>query len=78
MVPFSVLSYVNLSTNAQSENYQLGFTEIFEKDIKFPSDGDGPIRLVYSSPSFDRIDNGPIIGVFIYEINQDYKPKIEN
>jgi len=78
MVPFSVVSYVNLRTNAQSENYQLGFTEIFEKDIKFPSDGDGPMRLVYSSPSFDRIDNGPIIGVFIYEINQDYKPKIEN
>lgn len=78
MIPFSVVSYVNLRTNAQSENYQLGFTEVFTKDIKFPNDSDGPIRLVYSSPSFDRKDNGPIIGVFIYEINQDYKPKIEN
>jgi len=78
MIPFSVLTYANLATNTQSENFQIGFTEIFVKDIKFPNDSDGPIRLVYSSPSFDRTDNGPIIGVFIYEINQDYKPKIEN
>jgi len=78
MIPFSVVSYVNLRNNAQSENYQLGFTEVFVKDIKFPNDSDGPLRFVYSSPSFDRKDLGPIIGVFIYEINQDYKPKIEN
>ena len=78
MIPFSVLTYVNLNTNAQSENFQLGFSEVFVKDIKFPNDSDGPLRLVYSSPSFDRTDNGPIIGIFIYEINQDYKPKIEN
>jgi len=78
MIPFSVLTYVRLDTNLQSENFQIGYTEIFVKDIKFPNDTDGPVRLVYSSPSFDRTDNGPIIGVFIYEINQDYKPKIEN
>ena len=78
MIPFSVLTYANLNTNMQSENFQLGFQEIFVKDIKFPNDSDGPVRLVYSSPSFDRTDNGPIIGIFIYEINQDYKPKIEN
>ena len=78
MIPFSVVTYARLDTNIISENFQIGFTEIFVKDIKFPNDSDGPIRLVYSSPSFDRKDNGPIIGVFIYEINQDYKPKIEN
>ena len=77
MVPFSVLTYANTRTGAQSENYQSGFSEIFVKDIKFPNDGDGPLRLVYSSPSFDRSDT-IMIGVFIYEINQDYKPKIEN
>ncbi len=78
MIPFSVVTYARLDTNIISENFQIGFTEIFVKDIKFPNDSDGPIRLVYSSPSFDRTDNGPIIGVFIYEINQDYIPKIEN
>ncbi len=78
MIPFSVVTYARLDTNIISENFQIGFTEIFVKDIKFPNESDGPIRLVYSSPSFDRTDNGPIIGVFIYEINQDYKPKIEN
>jgi len=78
MIPFSVITYANLNTNAQSENFQPGFVEIFVKDIKFPNDSDGPIRLVYSSPSFDRKDIGPILGIFIYEINQDYEPKIEN
>jgi len=76
MVPFSVFTYANTRTGVQSENYQPGFSEIFVKDIKFPNDGDGPLRLVYSSPSFDR-SNTLMIGVFIYEINQDYQPKME-
>jgi len=76
MIPFSVFTYVNTRTSAQSENYQPGFSEIFVKDIKFPNEGDGPLRLVYSSPSFDRGDT-IMIGVFIYEINQDYQPKME-
>jgi len=76
MIPFSVLSYANTRTGALSENYQPGFSEVFIKDIKFPEDSDGPLRLVYSSPSFDRGDT-IMIGVFIYEINQDFQPKME-
>ena len=72
MIPFSLLAYVNLQTNLQSETYQPGFTGIYAKDIKYPSDGDGPLKLAYSSGSFDREQPGPITGVFIYEINKDY------
>ena len=74
MIPFSPLVYVNLQTNQQSTVYQHGFTPVYVKDIKFPIDENGPLRLVYSSPSFDVEKGGQMIGVYIYEINKDYVP----
>jgi len=74
MIPFTTLGYLNLQTNQQSTIYQPGFTPIYVKDVKFPIDGDGPLQLVYSSPSFDVEKGGHIIGVFVYEINKDYVP----
>ena len=74
MIPFTPLAYVNLQTNQQSQIYQPGFTPIYVKDIKFPVDGDGPLKLVYTSPSFDVEKGGTMIGVFIYEINKNYVP----
>lgn len=72
MIPFTPLGYVNFQTNQQSQTYQPGFTPVYVKDIKFPIDGDGPFRLVYSSPSFDVEKGGMMIGIFVYEINKDY------
>ena len=74
MIPFTPLAYVNFQTNQQSATYQPGFTPVYTKDIKFPADGDGPLKLVYSSPSFDVGKGGQMIGVFVYEINKDYVP----
>jgi len=74
MFPFTSLAYVNFQTNQQSPTYQPGFTPVYTKDIKFPIDGDGPLRLVYASPSFDVEKGGQVIGVFVYEINKDYVP----
>jgi len=75
MIPFSPLVYVNLSTNQQSETYQPGLVPIYVKNIKFEDESNNPLRLVYSSPSFDVDKGGKMIGVFIYEINKDYVPK---
>ena len=73
MFPFSLIGYVNpIDNNQQSLTYIPGFTPVYTTDIKYPSDGDGPLRLVYSSPSFTEQKIGPMIGVFIYEINPDY------
>ncbi|MFQ5497839.1 MAG: STT3 domain-containing protein [Nitrosopumilus sp.] len=74
LTPFSLLGYVNLSTNQQSQTYQPGFTGIYTKNVKLPEDENGPLRLVYSSPSFDAKKGENVIGVFIYEINKDYVP----
>ena len=75
MIPYTPLAYVNLQTNQQSSVFQPGFTPIYVKNIKFPIDGDGPLRLVYTSPSFENVEKGGYsVGVFIYEINKDYVP----
>ena len=73
MFPFTVIGYVDLQNpNIQSEVYIPGFTPIYVKDIKYQSDGNGPLRLVYSSPGYENEKTGPMIGVFVYEINKDY------
>ncbi len=75
MIPFTLLGYVNPNNlNQQSPTFVPGMIAIYEKDIKFASDGDGPLRLVYASPGFTEEKAGPLIGVFIYEVNKDYKP----
>jgi len=75
MIPFSVLGYINPNNlNQQSPTYVPGMTAIYEKDVKFTLDGDGPLRLVYASSGFTEEKTGPMIGVFIYELNKDYKP----
>lgn len=73
MFPFTVIGYVDLQNpNIQSEVYIPGFTPIYVKDIKYQPDGNGPLRLVYSSPGYENEKIGPMIGVFVYEINKDY------
>jgi len=72
--PFTPLAYVNFQTNEQSATYQPGFTPVYGKDIKYPSDGNGPLRLVHASPSFNAEKGQPMISVFIYEVNKDFVP----
>jgi len=77
MFPFTPVAYANFATQSQSETFQPGFTPIYNQDVKFPSDGDGPLRLAYASSSFYREDAGAISGVIIYEVNKDYEPTKE-
>jgi dolichyl-diphosphooligosaccharide---protein glycosyltransferase len=74
MIPYSPIAYVNFQNNLQYESYQPGTTEIHVKDIKYPIDGNGPLRLVYSSPSFENSPGGIVSAVLIYEVNKEYQP----
>ncbi|QLH03962.1 hypothetical protein C5F49_00460 [Nitrosopumilus oxyclinae] len=75
MFPFTLLGYVNPNNlNQQSETYVNGMIPIYEKNIKYTSDGNGPLKLVYTSPSYVEEKVGPMIGVFIYEVNKNYQP----
>ncbi len=74
LFPFSVLAYVDPRANElQSETYRPGFTPIYVKDIKYPANGEGPFLFVHGSPSFVNEDN-VLLGVFVYEINDNYIP----
>ena len=75
MFPFSLLGYANPNNlNDQSASYVPGMIGIYEKDVKYPLDGNGPLRLVYASSSYTEEKTGPMLGVFVYEVNKDYKP----
>jgi len=75
LIPFTTLMYVDPNnTENQSDTFKRGYTAIYVRDIKFPSDGDGPFQLVYVSPSFERDEAGPLTGPLIYKINKEYNP----
>ena len=76
MTPYSLVGFAEVGTNRVLTNYTPGSLGIYVKDIKYPEDSDGPLRLVYSSTSFEDESTGPILGIFIYEINKDYNPDI--
>lgn len=76
MTPFSLLGYAEAGSNRVLTDYTPGSLGIYVKDIKYPENSDGPLRLVYSSTSFEDESTGPILGIFIYEINKDYNPDL--
>ena len=72
MIPFSPVIYIDPVNQIESKTYKPGYVALYVKNIKFPSNSDGPFKLVYSSPSFDRTDAGGMVNILIYEINKDY------
>jgi dolichyl-diphosphooligosaccharide--protein glycosyltransferase len=76
LIPFTTLMYVDPNnTENQSDTFKRGYTAIYVRDIKFPSDGDGPFQLVYVSPSFERdVGGSALTGALIYKINKEYNP----
>ena len=72
LIPFSPVVYIDPINQTESRTYQPGYVPLYVKDIKFPSNSDGPFKLVYSSPTFNRTDAGPMISILIYEVNKDY------
>jgi len=73
MIPFTIMGYADPSNERIYDSYQNGLVPVYVPEIKYPTNGDGPFKLVYASPSIDRIDKGPITAILIYEINKDYK-----
>ena len=76
LTPYSILGFAEVNSNRVLTNYTPGSLGIYVKDIKYPETGDGPFRLAYSSSSFEQENTGPIVGIFIYEINKDYNPDL--
>ena len=75
LFPYTPVAYANFATNQQLDRWQAGYTPVYVKDIKYSSDGDGPFKLAFSSPSFDSTNVGAVSGVLIYEVNKNYQPQ---
>jgi len=71
MIPFTPLIYYNDELKKQANSYVPGFTPISTKEIKYDGDDD-PVKLVYSSSSFNDESTGFMTGVLVYEVNKNY------
>jgi dolichyl-diphosphooligosaccharide--protein glycosyltransferase len=75
LIPFTPVLYVDPNNaELQSDTFKEGYIAIYVRDIKYPSDGQGPFQLVYVSPSFEMDNPGKLTGPIIYKINKDYNP----
>jgi len=75
MIPFTTFAYIDLVNQKQADAYVSGFTPVYVDDIKFPKEGNGPLKLAYMSSGFLIKNSGPINGVLIYEVNKNYTPQ---
>jgi len=79
MFPFTPITYFDPNTHVQSTTYQTGYIAVYSKTIKYPADGNGPLQLVYSSPSLNSNSSGIIIsGVLLYKVNPNYVSQTSN
>ena len=78
MFPFTPVTYFDPNTHVQSTTYQTGYIAVYSKTIKYPADGAGPLRLVYTSPSLNSTASGIVSGVLLYQVNPNYVPQTGN
>ena len=78
MFPFTPVTYFNPNTHVQSDKYQTGYIAVYSKTIKYPADGNGPLKLVYASSSLNSTSSGIVSGVLLYQVNPNYASQTSN
>ena len=73
MIPYSPIAYYDQRNDQSWTEFRPGFIPLYVEDIKYNSE-DGPLKFVYSSPSFNNEKNGSIGVVLVYKINENYIP----
>jgi dolichyl-diphosphooligosaccharide--protein glycosyltransferase len=74
MIPFKIVTHYNIALQKETNVFQPGFIPLSAKEIKYDYDGNGPLKLVYASPSFTDDTIRSMTGVFVYEVNKNYIP----
>jgi dolichyl-diphosphooligosaccharide--protein glycosyltransferase len=72
MIPYNIIIYYNEETEQTSEIFQNGFTAISVLEINYADDGNYPLKLVYTSPSFTNENIDRFNAVLVYEVNKNY------
>jgi dolichyl-diphosphooligosaccharide--protein glycosyltransferase len=72
MIPYNIITYYNEENKQQSEVFQNGFIPISVLEINYTDDGNYPLKLVHTSPSFTNKNIERIGAVLVYEVNKNY------
>jgi dolichyl-diphosphooligosaccharide---protein glycosyltransferase len=74
MIPYNIIVYYNEETQQSSEIFQNGFVPISVLEINYIDDGNYPLKLVHTSPSFTNKNIDRFNVVLVYEVNKNYIP----
>jgi dolichyl-diphosphooligosaccharide--protein glycosyltransferase len=74
MIPYNPILYYNPESQQQSKIFQNGFIPISILEINYADDGNYPLKLVYTSPSFTNKNIDRFNAVFVYEVNKNFIP----
>jgi len=72
MIPYTTLLYYNEEYEQSSEIFLNGFVPISILEINYLDDGNYPLKLVHTSPSFSDKNVDRFNAVLVYEVNKNY------
>jgi dolichyl-diphosphooligosaccharide--protein glycosyltransferase len=72
MIPYNTAIYYNEELQQSSKVFQNGFVPISVLEINYFDDGNYPLKLVHTSPSFTNESIDRLGTVLVYEVNKNY------
>ena len=72
MIPYNTIIYYNEYSQQSSETFQNGFVPISVLEINYADEGNYPLKLVHTSPSFTNENIERFSAVLVYEVNKNY------
>lgn len=72
MIPYNTIFYYNEASQQSFEIFQNGFVPISILEINYDDDGNYPLKLVHTSPSFTNKNIDRFNAIFVYEVNKNY------
>jgi dolichyl-diphosphooligosaccharide--protein glycosyltransferase len=72
MIPYNIMVYYNEENQQSYEIFQNGSIPISILEINYGDDGNYPLKLVHTSPSFTNKNIDRFSAVLVYEVNKNY------
>jgi dolichyl-diphosphooligosaccharide---protein glycosyltransferase len=74
MIPYNTIIYYNEEYQQSSKTFQNGFVPISVLEINYADEGNYPLKLVHTSPSFTNKNIERFSTVLVYEVNKNFIP----
>lgn len=76
MIPYNTLVHYNEEAQQSYDIFQPGTVPISIQEINYNDDGNYPLKLVHTSPSFTNKNIERFSAVLVYEVNKNYSPQV--